>query len=318
MGSTKETLGRINSVKNTKKITRAMELVAASKMRKAVEAVLQTRSYANLSWLTLRNVVRMARHDKKMHELLHERDMVNKVGVILISSNKGLCGGYNSFVLKEAEAYVKENFENSDVSFIVLGKKGKAIESRFKRKIDKYFDIPDSEIHISNVEEISKYVIDKYLSVDFDEILLVYTDYISSTRQRPRVKRLLPLHLEKFDTHLGEVDFGDDVEKKEKEIEEMMEEKQKKYFSHVAYEFEPNPYEVLDKMLPKFINIQIFQALLEASASEHNQRMIAMHSATDAASDMIDDLTLAYNKARQAAITTSISEIVSGAEGLNK
>ncbi|PIR04862.1 MAG: ATP synthase F1 subunit gamma [Candidatus Liptonbacteria bacterium CG11_big_fil_rev_8_21_14_0_20_35_14] len=318
MATTRETLSKIQSVKNTKKITIAMELVASSKQRKAVLAVLKTRSYANLSWLTVKNVVKMARYDKKMHELLHDIKQIKKVGVILISSNRGLCGGFNSLVIKKAYDFIKEEYNNSDASFILIGKKGRAIESRFNQKIDKYFEVPDYSFHLSHVSLVAKYVIEKYLNGEYDAILLVYTDYISGVKQTPRVKHLLPLHLNQFDTHLGVVDFGEDIETKEKEVQGIINLKQDKYFAHTHYELEPTPYEVLDKMIPKLIEIQIFQALLESSASLHNQRMIAMHKATEAAEEKINDLTLTYNKARQASITTTTLEIVAGAESLNK
>ncbi|OGF39860.1 ATP synthase F1 subunit gamma [Candidatus Falkowbacteria bacterium RIFOXYC2_FULL_47_12] len=310
MASTRDIIRRIKSVKSTKKVTKAMELVSAAKMRRAIEAVLKTRSYANLSWLTVLNLAKAAEKNQKLHELLKSRQAIKTVGIILITSNRGLCGGFNANIINKTIKSIKQH-EGGKAEFVILGKKGAVVHRRFGFNLAAEFDKPDIVTEIAEVFPVAKMAIKDYLNGRYDKIMLAYTDFVSAAKQIPRVKQLLPIDL-KADETLGVIgkDSGAAMTK------EIIAEKQEKYFTNQEYIFEPNAKEVLDEMIPRLLEIQMFQAMLESNASEHSARMMAMRNASDAANDMIDDLTLTYNKARQANITREIAEIAGGAQAL--
>lgn len=313
MASTRDIVRRIKSVKNTKKITKAMELVAASKMKKAVDAVLATRSYANLSWLTVTNLAKVAQNDHQLHDLLKPRSEVKKVGIILIGSNRGLCGGYNTNIVNKAITSVKKH--NGDVKheFILLGKKTSVVHHRYNYPVAADFAKADVINQVAQAVPVASLAMEKYLSGEYDKIVLAYTDFISSLRQVPRVKQLLPIQVDKIEEYLGTIGQQATAGGSKENIEA----KQEKYFTpRYEYLFEPSPREVLDEMIPRLIEIQLYQAMLESTASEHSSRMMAMRNASDAADEMVDELTLYYNKARQSAITTEISEISAGTAAL--
>ncbi|MCK5415898.1 ATP synthase F1 subunit gamma [Candidatus Parcubacteria bacterium] len=319
MANTKEIQRRIKSIQSTKKITKAMEMVAASKMRKAIEAVLKTRTYANLSWETVLHLSNMKNGDE-LHPLLRKRDKIKKVGIILITSNRGLCSGFNTVIINKAHDSIKKHRKpgkEEESAFMLIGKKGAVVKKYFGYDVVAEFEKMDIISEISEVLSISKIVINDYLDGKYDKIMVAYTDYVSISKQVPRVKQLLPVDIEAEEEYLGIVggdtrlgidkDFID--EKKEKHL--------KGQVVDCDYTFEPSPKEVLDEMVPRLIEVQLFQALLESNASEHSARMTAMHQATDAANDMESELTLFYNKARQASITAEIAEISAGAKAIN-
>ncbi len=306
MASTRDITRRIKSVKNTKKITKAMELVAAAKMRKAVEAVLATRSYANLSWLTVLNLAEVAKQDNDLHKLLNPKEKVKRVGVILITSNKGLCGGFNSNIINKAVKSVRQHGD-LETEFVLLGKKGATVNYKFGYNLVAEFEKPDVITEVEEVIPVAKILIKDYLRGKYDKIMLAYTDFFSAVKQVPRVKQLLPIDLSEQDEFLGAIENMDVASSSSPAGG---------FGVAREYIFEPSANEVLDEMIPRLIEIQMLQAMLESNASEHSARMVAMRNATDAASDMIDDLTLTYNKARQAAITSEIAEIAGGAAAL--
>lgn len=313
MAKTKEISRRIKSIGNTKKITRAMEMVAATKMRKAVEAVLHTRTYANLSWETVLHLSVMAYGDGDSgHPLLTKRAETKKVAIILITSNRGMCGGYNAAILNKANDSIKRH-PDIPTEFVLIGKKGASIYSQ-NRVVAAEFPKSDLLYDAKEVVPIVQMVINDFLSYKYDKIFVAYTDFISPAKQIPRVKQLLPVDMESEDEYLGII--GDN---KVSVTKEMLTDKEQKHLVPAAgfdYIFEPSPKEVLDKMIPRLLEVQIYQALLEANASEHSARMSAMHQATEAATDMVHELTLFYNKARQAGITAEIAEISAGANAL--
>ncbi len=288
---------RIKSIINTRKITKAMELVAASKMRKAVKAVLATRAYATAAWDIVRDL--SARTDPAYHPLLQRRQKkVSRVGLILIASNRGLCGGFNREIIDSVAAYMRRHKEeNVDVEaeIFLMGKRGKEVMFKHGHDIVAEFDKLDTAERISEVTPLAKMVIDQYLSGIYDKVSIAYTDYYSAISQKPRVKKLLPL--DRQDDELG---FAIDQYPEPRETE------------NFEYIFEPSPDAVLDQMLYRLIELQIFQALLESNASEHSARMMAMRNASDSASDMIEDLTLSFNQARQQAITAELADISAG------
>lgn len=313
MAKTKEISRRIKSIGNTKKITKAMEMVAAAKMRKAVEAVLGTRTYANLSWETILHLAAIGNiRGSISHPFLQKRNKIEKVAIILITSNRGMCGGYNSAIINKVRESIKKH-ANVPVEFILIGKKGASV---YSQKYPVAAEFPKHD-EISNVREalpIVKLVMADFLSGKYDKVLVAYTDFVNPVKQIPRVKQLLPIDIEVEDDYLGIV--GDPKVSANKNI---LEEKKKKHLEAQAgfdFIFEPSPEEVLEKMIPRLLEVQVYQALLEANASEHSARMSAMHQATEAATDMVKELTLFYNKARQAGITAEIAEISAGANAL--
>jgi len=329
---------QIKSIGNTRKITKAMEMVAAAKMRKAVEAVLRTRTYANLSWETVLHLAKAngknGNSEKALHPLLAKRTEIHpvksreagttqdagsfngarKVLIILISSNRGLCGGFNAALINKAVTSIKKHGQSTD--FMVMGKKARAVYKYFGYNIAAEFEKEDISIGVSEAIPLAKMAIADFLTGKYDKVMVAYTDFISATKQLPRVRQLLPVEVEKEDKYLGVVGKDTRVGLDEKFVTE-------KKASHLTddqyiyeYTFEPSPEEVLNQMIPRLVEVQLFQAILESNAAEHSARMAAMHQATEAATDMIADLTLTYNKARQAGITREIAEISAGAEAL--
>ncbi|MCR4322741.1 MAG: ATP synthase F1 subunit gamma [Candidatus Azambacteria bacterium] len=323
MAKTKEIKSRIRSVSNTQKVTRAMEMVAAAKMRKAVEAVLRTRTYANLSWETILNLAHSLNGTLTPHPLLAKPKTVKKIAIILIASNRGLCGGFNTTLIQKVRGSIAKHKgvdgKEIDTDFILMGKKGASIYRNFGYNIAADFPKPDLLPEFKEVVPVAEMAISEFLAHTYDKIMVAYTDFVSASTQVPRVKQLLPIDttLEE-NTHLGvmgedtRVGVGKDfIDKRENEH---LRSGKFKY----EYVFEPSPEEVLNEMIPRLIEIQLYQALLESNASEHSARMAAMHKANEAASDMVQELTLFYNKARQATITAEIAEISAGAEALTK
>lgn len=313
MASTRDITRRIKSVGNTRKITKAMELVAAAKMRKAVDAVLATRSYANLSWLTVINLAQLAKKNTQLHQLLSQRPKINRVAIVLITSNRGLCGGFNSNLLNKV-VHSMELHDGIQTDFILLGKKGKAVYHRYGYTVTADFAKEDVITDEAALRPVSKVILQDFLSGKYDKVMVAYTDFVSSLRQVPRVRQLLPVDLMLDPKHQGLGIIGS--EDKVGMSEELIAAKQQKHFASHEYIFEPNPRQVLDELVPRLIGVQLYQAVLESNASEQSSRMLAMRNASDAADDMSSELTLFYNKERQAGITSEIAEIAGGAAAL--
>lgn len=310
MAKTKDIQRRIKSISSTKRITRAMEMVEAAKMRKAVEAALASRTYANLSWETLMNVARS--QQEITHPLLEVRPEIKKQALILITANRGLCGSFNTAVMTEARRFIAGFEDNTDI--ILLGKKGENLAHTLH--VAAQFSKDETGIDSSLIAPIATLVIDGFRSGTYDRVLIAYTDFINAVKQTPRVKQILPLLTEASDGSLSIFSSSDQVGVSK----EFVEGKTKQHlssggFAH-EYTFEPTPQEVLDQIVPRLVSVQLYQALLESNASEHSARMAAMHQATKAASDLVGELTLFYNKARQAAITAEIAEITAGVAAL--
>ena len=276
-----------------------MEMVAASKMRKAVGSAQSTRSYSTMAWQLVLSLA--GKTESEFHPLLVKRP-VKKVGLVLISSNRGLCGGFNSGIamkaVKEVERLEKDGAE---VEIITMGRRGRDILRRFKPNIAADFTKEDLTTNTGEISGLSHLILEDFIAGKLDKVVIAYTDFVSSIIQKPRLLQLLPLEMA-ADEELGKVS-------KEKEKLAAVEQ-------GFEYLFEPNPDEVLKNLLPRLIEMQIYQAVLESDASEHSARMMAMRNATDAARDMIDDLSLAYNQARQAGITREIAEIAGGKAAL--
>ncbi|MEK7139160.1 MAG: ATP synthase F1 subunit gamma [Patescibacteria group bacterium] len=311
MPATRDITRRIKSVKNTRKITKAMELVAAAKMRKAVDAVLATRPYAQLSWATVSRLARRAGQGQVTHPLLKQRGAVKRIAIILVTSNRGLCGGFNSNLLQKVVQSV-ELYRDIETDFILLGKKGELVYRRYGYQVTADYPKDDVITRVDQVGSVAHEVIADYRAGKYDKVLVAYTDFISSLQQLPRLRQLLPVapddvaHTVAVVTRdrIGAASPTDELTTSQAE------------FADRDYLFEPNPAAILEAMIPRLVEIQLFQALLESNASEHSARMMAMSNATEAADDMIKELTLSYNKARQASITSEIAEIAGGAAAL--
>jgi len=298
MAKTKEISRRIKSVTSTKKITKAMEMVAAAKMKKAIDAVLKTRTYAQLSWETVLHLAKLAEsRSDSLHSLLTPRSQIKKVAILLITSNRGMCGGYNSAIITKARESIKKH--NIPTDFIIVGKKGATVHN-YKYEIAAEFEKSDIITDAQEIYPVVTMVLNDYQNKKYDKVFVAYTDFVNPAKQIPRIKQLLPIELDKVDENLGKIDGQE--QNNDKVI--------------LDYTFEPSPVEVLNKIIPRLLEVQLYQAFLEANASDHSARMTAMHQATDAATDMVTELTLFYNKARQAGITAEIAEISAGANAL--
>src|SRR6056297_985830 len=314
MSSTKEIQRRIKSIKSTQKITRAMEMVAATKMRRAEEAVLKTRTYSNLSWTTVLNLAQAVNCGKFQHPLFSQRKRVKKVAIILFTSNRGLCGNFNNAIINKAHDSIlkhryNEHKEEVEHEFILVGKKGYSVYSRYGHPIAAEFSKSDICYSSTEVRSLARMVKDDFIARKYDKIMVAFTDYINAINQVPRVKQLLPLDTGAQSDHLGIT--GEDT--RVGLDKDYVEQKEKKYLREgkdvYTFTFEPSAPRVLEEMVPRLLEVQLFQALLESNAAEQAARMTAMQKANESAGDLVDDLTLYYNKVRQGAITREIAEI---------
>ena len=285
MPSTRDIRRRIRSVKNTAQITKAMQMVAASKMRKAQLTALAGRPYAKLMNEVLGEVTG-GRGD--FQDPLTEQRPVNKRAVIVISTDKGLCGGLNSNLMREAA-----KLDRNTTVFVAAGKKGAQFLSRTKRQLLAEFTYKDAPL-FSEARAISKFARDLFTKGEVDQVDILYTNFISTLNQKPTIIPFLPV---------GELHaLGDDVQDQAQLTQ-----------GKVEFLFEPAVQSVFGSLLPHYLNYRVYQVLLEAKASEHSSRMVAMKNATDNAKQLIKDLTLEYNKLRQANITKELLEITSAA-----
>ena len=293
MASAREMRLRIRSVKNISQVTRALETVSASKVRKAISAVTATRSYATKAWQVLRHVAEQPGRDS-LHPLLAERTSVKNTLVVVITGDRGLAGAYNSNVIR----FVTSRFDKNPapVKFIAVGRKGRDLLLRRRKKVIADFSNLPAAPSFADVSAIGRLAVDEFMKGEVDEVYLVYTDFISMARQETTVKKLLPLEL------VGE-GLVEDFESQHTG-------------PHAAYDYEPDMRSLLDEIIPRFTALQVYQAVLESLASEHAARMIAMRNATDNAKELVGALQLAYNKVRQQTITNDILDIVGGAEAL--
>ncbi len=284
MAGSKEIRTKIKSVENTRKITRAMEMVAASKMRKAQERMRAARPYAE----KIRQVAAHLSHahPEYKHPFLVKRDTIKNVGVIVVTSDKGLCGGLNTNILRLVVSRMKEwDSEGKGVSVCPIGNKGFGFMTRIGAKVKSHLTGLGDTPHVEKLIGAVKVMLDAYTAGEIDVIYLAYNNFINTMKQEPRMEQLLPLTGEL----LGAAKGGWD------------------------YIYEPEAKEVVDELLVRYVESLVYNAVTENQASEQSARMVAMKSASDNAKTVIGELKLIYNKARQAAITKEISEIVGGA-----
>ncbi len=277
---------RIKSVKNTKKITKAMELVAASKMKRAVSKTLEARVYARYSW----DILQSLEKKEQTHPLFEEREG-NRYLVAVITSNRGLCGAYNTQVIRTVMAFIREHPE-AKIDFVTIGKKGDVALRRTGQNITASFDIGQS-VTLTDVMPIGEMLLKEFEHKNYDKIFVAYTDYVSALTQTPHMKQILPFSKASLENTMEEMNADTKTES-------------------IEYLFEPGYETILSVLITKISRMQVYHMLLEGAASEESARMMAMKNASDAAGEMIEDLTLAFNKARQASITQEISEISAG------
>lgn len=294
MANAREVKLRIRSVKNIAQVTRALQAVSASRVRKAMERMYATRPYANKAWQVLTHIAGQPGREL-MHPLLTAREKVASIIVLLLSSDRGLAGPYNTNILR----YTLDSFEDAQVPvrYISVGRKGtELLYRRGKNIMADFSDLP-AEPTFTDVSAIGRLAVDEFLAGDADEVYIMYTDFVNMVRQDPVKKKLLPLE---YQAPEGLVDA----------------ESKSGNAANGEYIYEPGQTEILDEIIPDFTALQVFQAVLESLASEHAARMVAMKNATDNATELAGLLQLEYNKARQLAITSDILDIVGGAEAL--
>jgi len=287
MANTRVIRNRIRSVKNIQQITRAMEMVAASKLKRAQELVHAAGPYAEKLRMMMSDVGKSA--SGVMHPLLAQRE-VERTCVVVMTSDKGLCGAYNSNAIGKAMAYIK-SLKTESVRLVLIGKKANDFFKRRPYEVLKYWSFPSREVEVSFVAEITRFLADGYERGDFDRVVLFYTKFKSAMVTTPLQVQLLP------------IETSDAEEKTE---------------AGALYIFEPTAEELMQKLLPKYLQNQIYLGFVEAAASEHGNRMVSMRNATDTADEMIRTLTLTYNKTRQATITRELLEVVAGADATAK
>jgi F-type H+-transporting ATPase subunit gamma len=281
--SLRDIRGRIRSVQNTQKITKAQQVISATKIRKAQAAVQSTRPYAEKMLEVLQTTAERATEYR--HPFLEQREGKRAV-TILITSDRGLAGAFNTNVIRGANRHANENFSDHP-KWVTLGRRGRDFLARYRREIlADSSGLPDRP-PISTILPAVTVALEEYLEGRSDAVLLAYTRFVSMLRQEVVVRKLVPVEIPRREEEAG---------------------------AGADYLYEPDPEEVLDALLPRYVETQVYQAVLESQASEHAARMVAMQNATNAAGDLIKSLTVTMNKVRQAAITTELMEIVAGAE----
>jgi F-type H+-transporting ATPase subunit gamma len=290
----KDVLNKIQAVKKTKQITKAMNMVAASRLRGAQTKMESFRPYAGKFAEVLGSLAERA--GEEANPLLVPRENVKKVHVLLCTSDRGLCGGFNANLIHKADVFLKDRAgQGIDISFTAFGKKGRDWCRNSKQAmVEQHIGVVGSTFGFNVATTAGRKLVNLYLDGSYDEVHIIYAEFLSMAKQIPTLKQLLPIPPIAVAESAGDENAPYQAE-------------------HIA---EPSPEDLLGEMLPRNIYVQIYSALLETSTSEHAARMMAMDNATKACNDMIENLTLAYNKARQAAITAELMDIVGGAEAL--
>jgi F-type H+-transporting ATPase subunit gamma len=275
---------RIKGIQSTAKITRAMEMIATSKMRKAQERGLAGRPYAEKIMQVMADLAALRREGEEMHPLLQARP-VKKIGILHITPDRGMCGGLNTNINRTAASFILE--QEAPVSLVAVGRKGRDFMRRYGREIRAEFTNLGDRPCLLDTLPISRIIIDDYTSGEIDRVYIVYPQFISTMVQKPIVQQILPVEPAEIPTA-----------------------------QNVDYIYEPGPAQVLGQLLPRFVEMEVYHAILESIASEQSARMVAMRNATESANELIEELTLMYNKARQETITKELLDITGGAAAL--
>jgi len=284
MAAIREIRRRIRSIQSTAKITKAMEMIAASKMRRAQERDIAGRPYADLIRQVLADLAAQRQEDEDIHPLLVQRP-ANRIAVIHITPDRGLCGGLNANVNRRATSFILE--QSVPMTIVAVGRKGRDFMVRYGQEVRAEFTYLGDQPSVADILPIARVVIDDYSAGLVDEVYLCYTEFVTTMTQRPVMWRLLPVEPATIEARLN-----------------------------VGYIYEPSAASVLAGLLPRFIEMQLYHAILESIASEQSARMVAMRAATDNANELVEDLTLTYNKVRQEMITKELLDITGGAAAL--
>ncbi|EKD90622.1 MAG: ATP synthase gamma chain [uncultured bacterium] len=305
MANTRELRRRIKSVKNTAQITKAMQMVAATKMRRAQSQALSGRPYSQTLNQALTQL--LPRIESGLHPLLQSND-ASKNGIILLSTDKGLAGALNTNLFRAALNFSKDH---KDIDFFTQGKKARQFAAKLGKNLVADFENPDT-VTFRQAIQISKVVVDPFLKGELKEVYLIYPDFVSTLRQEPKVIKLLPIDIEALKSFINiQLENTAHPRGESKVIS-----KDHLGGGHQDFLFEPNLNDLLDFILIHFIQTKIYQALLETKASEHSARMMAMQNATENAKELVGDLTLSYNQTRQESITRELLEITSALAAL--
>ena len=287
MPNLKEIKSRITSVKSTIQITSAMKMVSAAKLKKAQDAIIQLRPYSN-KLTEIMSSVSSASEDSSQNKYSEVRD-VNKILLVPITSNRGLCGGFNANIIKKTIEIEKDLNSKSDLTILSIGKKSSEFFKKNKYNVHSTHDEVFQDVNYEDVSKIAELILNDFANEKFDKVIIVYNQFKNAATQIVMQEDFLPLNKTQSENSQEAID----------------------------YIYEPGKDEILNELIPKSLKTQLFKAILDSNASEHGARMTAMHKATENATELKNELTLSYNKARQAAITGEILEIVGGAEALN-
>lgn len=301
----REIKGRLRSIKNTSKITHTMELVAAAKMRRAVMSAVGSRTYSNLAWDMLRrlqSVVTLSDHTDLMRWFTAISKPTNAT-IVIFTSNRGLCGAFNSSVVKLVMKRIAE-YGRDHVEIVSVGKKGVSMLSSYGIPVTFAYEKLDAARNDDSIRALAQQLHQDFVDKKTDRIDVAYMDYHSSALQLPVIRELYPI--------VGHDSISAGIENMDKVLT-----KTAVAPKSIQYLYEPTAAEILNYLIPRMAEVQLYQALLESNASEHSARMLAMKNATDAAKDMASELSLAYNRARQAAITQEIAEISAGSAAVS-
>ena len=286
MANLKEIRLRITSVGSTMQITSAMKMVSAAKLKRAQDAIIQLRPYANKLTELLKDL--SASLDSSDGGVYTQEREIKNVLLVTVTSNRGLCGGFNAYIMKKAKALINEEYANAKVSILSIGKKSSEHFTKNGFNVASTHDALFGDLTFDNVAEVAEGIMEQFVEGDYDKVVLVYNQFKNAATQIIMTENFLPVQAAENNSEIV-----------------------------VDYIFEPTKQEIVEQLIPKSLKTQLFKAVLDSHAAEHGARMTAMHKATDNASELKKDLTLTYNKARQAAITNEILEIVGGAEALS-
>jgi len=296
MASAREMRLRIKSVKNISQVTKALETVSASRVRKAVQANASTQSYSEKAWKVLLHLARQPDHGV-LHPLLTERNEVKRVLVVMISSDRGLAGAYNVNILRLTLDYFKKMA--LPVSYIAVGRKGRDMLLRRKANVIADFSDLPAAPSFQDVSAIGRVAVEEFLEGNYDQVYLAYTIFKNMVIQKPVIRKLLPLEDVYEQSEDQAVAFN------------------KTHPTKAVFAYEPGQREILNQIVPRFTALQVYQAILSSQASEHAARMVAMRNATDNAYELLEGLQMEYNKARQQTITNDMLDIIGGANALH-
>lgn len=297
MPSTRELRLRVRSIKNLAQVTRALETVSASYVRRAVQATLATRPYAEKAWQVLIHLADQP-GGASLHPLLTDRPMVRKILVVMVSGDRGLAGAYNVNILRQTLLHFMDN--PTPVDYVAVGRKGRDLLIRRGKSVVADFSQLPNPPSFADVSAIGRLVVDDFLNGLYDEVYIAYTEFVNMINQKPVIRKLLPFTA-------SEVIQGSGEHAQARQSQ-----------SNAVFVYEPDQEELLNEIVPRFTALQIYQAILSAQASEHAARMVAMRNATESANDLIGVLQLEYNKLRQQLITNEMLDISGGAEALSQ